>query len=264
MVRWVDDRARGRRPLLHHVARQPALGGGAGACGGRGRVPRRDRAEVGAQGRRRRRRRPDRGESPRRRTRRAAESAEALLDELASSGLPLVCAGGVGDVERFRRRAPRSATRACSWARASSRPRSAARARPTSGRSSRPTKPTSSSPSGITGVPVAVIDTPYIRAGRAQGGPYRPLDAPRTPDQALDADASTRCARIWQLKRASLDESGEKDYWQAGKSVAGIRAVEPAGEIVRRFAEAASAWTGGRDDGTTERISDATADPLTR
>jgi nitronate monooxygenase len=48
----------------------------------------------------------------------------------------------------------------------------------------------------------------------------------------------------WQLKRASLaggaGEASSKDYWQAGKSVAGIRAVEPAGEIVRRFAAAAA------------------------
>jgi nitronate monooxygenase len=44
---------------------------------------------------------------------------------------------------------------------------------------------------------------------------------------------------LWQLKRSSLDESGDKDYWQAGKSVDGITAVEPAGEIVRRFAAAA-------------------------
>jgi len=40
------------------------------------------------------------------------------------------------------------------------------------------------------------------------------------------------------LKRTSLDES-RSDYWQAGKSVAGIDAVEPAGEIVRRFRRAA-------------------------
>ena len=44
---------------------------------------------------------------------------------------------------------------------------------------------------------------------------------------------------LWQLKRSSLDESGEKDYWQAGKSVGGITSIEPAGEIVRRFAAAA-------------------------
>jgi nitronate monooxygenase len=42
---------------------------------------------------------------------------------------------------------------------------------------------------------------------------------------------------LWQLKRASLDESGEKDYWQAGKSAGVIHRIEPAGEIVRRFAE---------------------------
>ena len=45
---------------------------------------------------------------------------------------------------------------------------------------------------------------------------------------------------LWQLRRASLDESGEKDYWQAGKSVATIDSIEPAGEIVRRFAAAAN------------------------
>jgi hypothetical protein len=31
-----------------------------------------------------------------------------------------------------------------------------------------------------------------------------------------------------------------KDYFQAGRSVSGIHAVEPAGEIVRRFRDAAS------------------------
>jgi nitronate monooxygenase len=46
---------------------------------------------------------------------------------------------------------------------------------------------------------------------------------------------------IWQLKRAALDESGDKHYWQAGKSVASIHSIEPAGEIVRRFAAAVTA-----------------------
>ena len=39
------------------------------------------------------------------------------------------------------------------------------------------------------------------------------------------------------LKHASLDEKAE--YWQAGKSVEGIEKIEPAGEIVARFATAA-------------------------
>jgi nitronate monooxygenase len=44
---------------------------------------------------------------------------------------------------------------------------------------------------------------------------------------------------LWALKRGLLRDAPERDYWQAGRSVAGIDRVEPAGEIVRRFA---SAW----------------------
>jgi nitronate monooxygenase len=40
------------------------------------------------------------------------------------------------------------------------------------------------------------------------------------------------------LRRASLNETGKREYWQAGKSVAGIDRIEPAGAIVRRFAAA--------------------------
>jgi nitronate monooxygenase len=36
-----------------------------------------------------------------------------------------------------------------------------------------------------------------------------------------------------------MDGGSSRDYWQAGKSVAGIDTVEPAGSIVRRFAAAA-------------------------
>jgi nitronate monooxygenase len=44
---------------------------------------------------------------------------------------------------------------------------------------------------------------------------------------------------LWQLKRASLDATGERDYWQAGKSVAGINAIEPVAAIIARFASTA-------------------------
>ena len=43
---------------------------------------------------------------------------------------------------------------------------------------------------------------------------------------------------IWALKRGLKREAPEKDFWQAGKSVASISSVEPAGAIVRRFASA--------------------------
>jgi len=44
-----------------------------------------------------------------------------------------------------------------------------------------------------------------------------------------------------RLKSGLTKDSGAGEYWQAGKSVAGIRDVRPAGEIVREFAEALSA-----------------------
>jgi nitronate monooxygenase len=38
---------------------------------------------------------------------------------------------------------------------------------------------------------------------------------------------------IWQLKHSSLDEKGVKDYWQAGKSVAGIDSIESCATIMQ-------------------------------
>ena len=40
---------------------------------------------------------------------------------------------------------------------------------------------------------------------------------------------------IWALKRGLGRDAPEKDFWQAGKSVATISSIEPAGDIVRKF-----------------------------
>ena len=40
------------------------------------------------------------------------------------------------------------------------------------------------------------------------------------------------------LKRASMDATGRREFWQAGKSVAGIDDIVSAEDIVRRFGEA--------------------------
>lgn len=92
----------------------------------------------------------------------------------------------------------------------------------------------------ITGVPVAVIRTPYIeRMGLRAGAFARWMLRGRKRKHLMRTIYALKA--LWQLKRSSLDESGERDYWQAGKSVASIRRIEPAGEIVRRFAAAAGA-----------------------
>ena len=90
----------------------------------------------------------------------------------------------------------------------------------------------------ITGVPVSVIRTPYIERAGLRTGPLARwmLQGSRTKHVMRTLYA---LRSLWQLKHASLDERGRKDYWQAGKSVGHISQIEPAGAIIRRFAETA-------------------------
>jgi nitronate monooxygenase len=97
----------------------------------------------------------------------------------------------------------------------------------------------------ISGVPVAVINTPYIQRMGLKAGPFaRWMLRGRRTKKWMRTIYGLKS--VWQLKRSSLDESGEKDFWQAGRSVAGITSIEPAGEIVRRFREEAVAGGKGR------------------
>jgi nitronate monooxygenase len=89
----------------------------------------------------------------------------------------------------------------------------------------------------ITGVPVAVLATPAVlRRGLKAGRLARWMLRGRRTKHLMRTLYALRS--LWQLKRAALDASGIDDYWQAGKSVAGIHGIEPAGEIVRRYAAA--------------------------
>lgn len=162
-----------------------------------------------------------------------------LLEELADLGVPVVCAGGVGTprdfVEALRMGydGVQMGTRFIATAEC---------------RASRPYKDAIVEAGAedivrterVTGVPVSVIETPYVRSVGTEAGPVAKwmLRHRRTKHLMRTIYA---LKSLWQLKRASQDESGERDYWQAGKSVEGVHAVEPAGEIVRRFAAAARA-----------------------
>jgi nitronate monooxygenase len=92
----------------------------------------------------------------------------------------------------------------------------------------------------ITGVPVAVIRTPFIEREGTRAGPIARwmLKGRRTKHWMRMIYA---LMSMWKLKRSSLREFSYRDYLQAGKSVAGVDRVEPAGEVVRRFAAAARA-----------------------
>ena len=158
---------------------------------------------------------------------------EALLEELVDLGLPVVCAGGVGDADEFARMlrmgyaAVQMGTRFI--------------ATPECGASDaykqaivRAKADDIVHSERITGVPVAVINTPYIQRMGLKASPLarRLLRHPRWKHWVRSFYA-VRSA--WQLKKSSLDETGEKDYWQAGRSVETIHSVEPVGSIVGRF-----------------------------
>ncbi len=163
-------------------------------------------------------------------------SPRELLDELVDLGVPVIGAGGVGNEERFVEMLDMGyagvqmgtrfiATVECRAAEPYKRAIVEAGADDVV-LSER-----------ITGVPVSVIKTPYIERTGLKAGPLaRWMLRGRKRKHWMRTIYALRS--LWQLKRASLDDSGRRDYWQAGKSVDGVHAIEPAGEIVRRFGRA--------------------------
>jgi nitronate monooxygenase len=165
-------------------------------------------------------------------------SAEALIEELGSLGLPLVCAGGVGDAPDFVAALRLGYAGVQMGTRFIATPECRASAAYKQAIVDADADDIVLS-ERITGVPVAVINTPFIRRMGLRAGPLARwmLRGRRTKHWMRTLYA---LKSIWQLKRSSLDETGARDYWQAGKSVEGIHAIEPAGAIVRRFRDAAS------------------------
>ncbi|MBW2255840.1 MAG: nitronate monooxygenase, partial [Deltaproteobacteria bacterium] len=91
----------------------------------------------------------------------------------------------------------------------------------------------------ISGVPVSVINTPYIERVGTRASPIarRLLLHPRAKYYVR---MYYSLKSIWQLKRASLQGMSYRDYFQAGKSVDGVEGIESAGDIISRFAAEAS------------------------
>lgn len=165
-------------------------------------------------------------------------SAERLLAELADLGVPVVCAGGVGDAAAF------VAALRMGYAGVQLGTRFIATAECRAA----PEYKQAIVAAGegdivlterVTGVPLAVIRTPYVaRVGTRAGPIARRLLRGRRTKRLMRTVYAVRSA--WRLKRSLMDAGSSQDYWQAGKSVVGIHAIEPAGEIVRRFAAAAA------------------------
>ena len=162
-----------------------------------------------------------------------AKSIQVLYDELQTLDVPLVCAGGVGNANGLQQAldmgysACQLGTRfiASTECQAAGAYKQAILGAEESDivRSER-----------ITGVPVAVINTDYIKRSGLQSGWLARwmLSGTKTKHWMRTIYA---LKSIWQLKKSSLDESGERDYWQAGKSVAGIDTIACCDEIIRNL-----------------------------
>jgi nitronate monooxygenase len=166
-------------------------------------------------------------------------SAEQLLEELRPLGLPVVCAGGIGDERDF----ARALKVGYAGAQLGTRFIATAECRASEAYKRGIVEAGEADivlTERLTGVPVAVINTPSVRRLGTKAGPLaRWMLRGRRTKHWMRTIYALRS--LWALKRGLLRDAPERDYWQAGKSVAGIDGVEPAGEIVRRFAEA---WRG--------------------
>jgi nitronate monooxygenase len=167
-------------------------------------------------------------------------SPRQLFDELAPLGVPLVSAGGVGTASEF------VGQLAIGYAAVQLGTRFIAATECTASDAYKSAiveaeEADITLTERLTGVPVSVINNDYIRHLGTKAGPFARW--------MLRGRKTKHWMRTWyalnslrRLKAGLTKDSGAGEYWQAGKSVAGIHRVRPAAEIVREFAEA---WRSG-------------------
>ena len=160
-------------------------------------------------------------------------SPEALIEELAGFGRPVICAGGVSTAQHYRRALELGyagvqmgtafiATEECTASDAYKRAIIEAE------------EGDIVLSERITGVPVSVIKTPFIERMGLKAGPIaRWMLRGRRRKHLMRTIYALKS--LWQLKRSHTDQSGRTEYWQAGKSVAGINRVRTVEALVRNL-----------------------------
>ena len=166
------------------------------------------------------------------------QTPQQLFAEMSDLGVPLICAGGIGSAEGFQSAlamgydgiqmgtrfiATSECTAHADYKNAILRAHAADIVLTEK----------------ISGVPVAVINTPYIeRTGTKANFAARYMLKHHKMKHWMRFAYTAQS--IWKLKRASHEGAGYKDYWQAGKSVDGIEKIETSAEIIQKFMAALS------------------------
>lgn len=160
-------------------------------------------------------------------------SPEQLIDELIDLKVPLICAGGIGKKEDFKRALELGydgiqmgtrfiATYEC--AEKENYKNAIVKAE----------EKDIVLTERVTGIPLSVIKTPFVEQ---MGTRVNPLSR-----WLLQNRLTKPWMRMWyalssgrRFKQITLHGGSSKDYWQAGKSVAGIHTIEHAQDIVKDF-----------------------------
>ncbi len=171
-------------------------------------------------------------------------SPEALLAELEPLGLPVICAGGVGEAADF------VAALGLGYAGVQLGTRFIATTECTASEAYKQAIVAADESDivhteRLSGVPLAVLKTPYIdRVGTTVGPVAQWMFRGRRTKKWIRAYFALKAIR--SLKQTSIRDGDRADdparaVWQAGKSVAGIHQVESVAAIVSRFVAAAKA-----------------------
>jgi nitronate monooxygenase len=156
-----------------------------------------------------------------------------LFDELSGVGLPVVCAGGVSDAESFR------AALSIGYVGVQMGTRFIATTECTAHDDYKSAIINASASDivlteRLTGVPVAVIRNEHVERTGTKAGPIARwmLRGRKTKHWMRTIYALTS---LRKLKHSLHTAKGRDDYWQAGRSVAGIHEVLPVAEVIRRM-----------------------------
>jgi len=159
---------------------------------------------------------------------------QALLAEIAPLGKPLICAGGIGKPQDFADAIDSGYVGAQLGTRfiASNECRAHADYKSAILRAGESDIVLSEK---ISGVPVSIIQTPYIEHIGTHAGPVaRWMLKGRKTKHWMRTLYTLQS--LWKLKHASQQGSRYRDYFQAGKSVEGIQEIQPVADIVKDFA----------------------------
>lgn len=163
-----------------------------------------------------------------------------LLDEIRDLGLPVICGGGIGDENDFVEALQLGYAGVMMATRFIATEECTAHANYKKAIVEADEKDIVHT-ERVTGVPLSVIRTEYVdRVGIKAGWFAKAMLRHRQLKKMMRLIYALRSLR--QLKRSSLQgKMSSKDYYQAGKSVHGIHAVEKTVDVIRRYADKARA-----------------------